>query len=232
MELINKKGMFYMTEKIIDANAKRHDLDAFNGLVFVHGLKDEPYTTDKIIAEHSGNKLKSVKRLITNNRSEFEDYGILRFEIAKLPGRGRPQKTYQLNEQQATFLITMLDNTPQVKQFKKNLVNEFYCMKQELTQRQINRAIEKPQRKMLMDAVKSWPNANQWSYRNMTQLLLKRATGGMTAQQIKKERHVKTALDGLTVKEQERYTQLENIAIGLVGLNKSWNEIKGLLLLA
>ena len=105
-------------------------------------------------------------------------------------------------------------------------------MKQELTQRQINRAIEKPQRKMLMDAVKSWPNANQWSYRNMTQLLLKRATGGMTAQQIKKERHVKTALDGLTVKEQERYTQLENIAIGLVGLNKSWNEIKGLLLLA
>ena len=156
----------------------------------------------------------------------------MRFEIAKLPGRGRPQKTYQLNEQQATFLITMLDNTPQVKQFKKNLVNEFYCMKQELTQRQINRAIEKPQRKMLMDAVKSWPNANQWSYRNMTQLLLKRATGGMTAQQIKKERHVKTALDGLTVKEQERYTQLENIAIGLVGLNKSWNEIKGLLLLA
>lgn len=66
----------------------------------------------------------------------------------------------------------------------------------------------------------------------MTQLLLKRATGGLTAQQIKKQRHVKVALDGLTVKEQERYKQLENIAIGLVGLNKTWNEIKGILLLA
>lgn len=66
----------------------------------------------------------------------------------------------------------------------------------------------------------------------MTQLLLKRATGGMTAQQIKKQRHVKVALDGLTLKEQERYKQLENIAIGLVGLNKTWDEIKGVLLLA
>lgn len=66
----------------------------------------------------------------------------------------------------------------------------------------------------------------------MTQLLLKRATGGLTAQQIKKQRHVKLALDGLTLKEQERYKQLENIAIGLVGLNKTWDEVKGVLLLA
>ena len=66
----------------------------------------------------------------------------------------------------------------------------------------------------------------------MTQLFLKRATGGLTAQQIKKQRHVKVALDGLTLKEQERYKQLENIAIGLVGLNKTWDEVKGVLLLA
>lgn len=224
-----------MTEKIIEANTKKHNLGAFNGLVFVHGLNNEPYTTDKIIAECSNNQLKVVKNLIRNHKKDFEDFGVLHFENAKpLKGSkgGRPIKTYHLNERQATLLITYLDNTPEVNQFKKNLVNEFYRMKRELTQRKINRAIEKLQRKTLMDAVKSWPNANQWSYRNMTQLLLKRATGGMTAQQIKKERHVKTALDGLTVKEQERYTQLENIAIGLVGLNKSWDEIKGLLLLA
>ena len=221
-----------MTEKVIEEAAKKHDLAGLAGLVFVHGLNEEPYTTDKIIAEHSGNSLHAVKVLIYNHKQDFEDFGILSFEMTKLPGRGRPQKTYHLNEQQATFLITMLDNTPQVKQFKKSLVREFYAMKQELTQRQINRAIEKPQRKTLMAAVKSWPNANQWSYRNMTQLLLKRATGGMTAQQIKKERHVKTALDGLTVKEQARYEQLENIAIGLVSLNKTWDEVKGVLLLA
>ncbi|MDM8334473.1 Rha family transcriptional regulator [Limosilactobacillus panis] len=221
-----------MTEKVIEEAAQKHNLAGLAGLVFVHGLNEEPYTTDKIIAEHSGNSLHAVKVLIYNHKQDFEDFGILSFEMTKLPGRGRPQKTYHLNEQQATFLITMLDNTPQVKQFKKSLVREFYAMKQELTQRQINRAIEKPQRKTLMDAVKSWPNAPRHIYINMTQLLLKRATGGMTAQQIKKERHVKTALDGLTVKEQARYEQLENIAIGLVSLNKTWDEVKGVLLLA
>lgn len=221
-----------MTEKVIEEAAKKHDLAGLAGLVFVHGLNEEPYTTDKIIAEHSGNSLHAVKVLIYNHKQDFEDFGILSFEMTKLPGRGRPQKTYHLNEQQATFLITMLDNTPQIKQFKKSLVREFYAMKQELTQRQINRAIEKPQRKTLMAAVKSWPNAPRHIYINMTQLLLKRATGGMTAQQIKKERHVKTALDGLTVKEQARYEQLENIAIGLVSLNKTWDEVKGVLLLA
>lgn len=221
-----------MTEKIIEEAAKQHDLAGLADLVFMHGLNEEPYTTDKIIAKNSGNSLHAVKVLIYNHKQDFEDFGILSFEMTKLPGRGRPQKTYHLNEQQATFLITMLDNTPQVKQFKKSLVREFYAMKQELTQRQINRAIEKPQRKTLMAAVKSWPNAPRHIYINMTQLLLKRATGGMTAQQIKKERHVKTALDGLTVKEQARYEQLENIAIGLVSLNKTWDEVKGVLLLA
>lgn len=201
-----------------------------NNLVFMHGLNEEPYTTDKIIAECSKNQLDNVKHLIRNHKRDFEEFGVLGFEIRKLNGRGRPQKTYHLNEQQATLLITYLDNTPEVNQFKKNLVHEFYRMRKELNQRQINRAIEKPQRKSLMDAVKEWSSANKWSYRNMTQLLLKRATG-LTAQQIKKQRHVKIALDGLTLKEQERYKQLENIAIGLVGLNKTWDEIKGVLLL-
>ncbi|MGN1282262.1 MAG: Rha family transcriptional regulator [Limosilactobacillus sp.] len=224
-----------MTKKIIEEAAKKHDLAGLAGLVFVHGLNEEPYTTDKIIAENSGNSLHAVKVIIYNHKDDLEKFGVLSFEMTKpLKGSkgGRPTKTYHLNEQQATLLIAMLDNTPQVTQFKVALVNEFYAMKQELTQRQINRAIEKPQRKTLMDAVKSWPNAPRHIYINMTQLLLKRATGGMTAQQIKKERHVKTALDGLTVKEQARYEQLENIAIGLVSLNKTWDEVKGVLLLA
>ena len=203
-----------------------------NDLVFMHGLNEEPYTTDKIIAECSKNQLDNVKHLIRNHKRDFEEFGVLGFEIRKLNGRGRPRKTYHLNEQQATLLITYLDNTPEVNQFKKNLVHEFYRMRKELNQRQINRAIEKPQRKSLMDAVKDWSHVTQWSYRNMTQLLLKRATGGLTAQQIKKQRHVKVALDGLTLKEQERYKQLENIAIGLVGLNKTWDEVKGIFLLA
>lgn len=226
--------MFNMTEKIIEAAGKRHNLTGFDGLVFVHGLNEEPYTTDKIIAEHSGNDLDSIRRLARSHKKDFEEFGVFGFEIRKpIKGSrgGRPEKIYHFNEQQATLLITYLDNTTQVNQFKKALVREFYRMKQELTQRQINRAVEKPQRKTLMDAVKNWPNANRWSYRNMTQLLLKQATG-LTAGQIKKQRNVDNSLDGLTVKEQERYNQLETIAIGLIGLNKTWDEVKGVLLLA
>lgn len=205
-----------------------------NELVFMHGLNEEPYTTDKIIAKCSDNSMHAVKVLIYGHKKDLEEFGVLSFEMTKpLKGSkgGRPIKTYHLNEQQATLLITYLDNTPQVNQFKKGLVREFYRMKKELATRQINRAIEKPQRKTLMDAVKEWPEANKWSYRNITQLLLKRATG-LTANQIKKQRQVKNSLDGLTVKEQERYKQLERIAIGLVGLGKTWNEIKGVMLLA
>lgn len=220
-----------MTEKIIEANTKKHNLGAFTGLVFVHGLDEEPYTTDKIIAECSNNSLHAVRQLIRTNKKRLEEFGILAFEMRKLKGRGRPEKIYHLTEQQATLLITFLDNTSKVVEFKVALVREFYRMKQELTQRQINRAVEKPQRRSLTDAIKGWPQAPRHIYINMTQLLLKQATG-LTAQQIKKQRHVKTALDGLTVKEQERYRQLENIAIGLVELNKTWDEVKGVLLLA
>lgn len=207
-------------------------MNLMNDLVFMHGLNEEPYTTDKIISNHSNNSLHAVRQLIRTNKARLEEFGILAFEMRKLDGRGRPEKIYHLNEQQSTLLITFLDNTPKVVSFKVSLVHEFYRMKKELTQRQINRAIEKPQRKTLMDAVKEWPKAPNHIYINMTRLLLKRATGGLTAQQIKKQRHVKVALDGLTLKEQERYKQLENIAIGLVGLNKTWDEVKGVLLLA
>lgn len=206
-------------------------MNYMNNLVFMHGLNEEPYTTDKIIADCSSNSLHAVRQLIRTNKKRLEEFGILAFEMRKLKGRGRPEKIYHLTEQQATLLITFLDNTSKVIEFKVTLVREFYRMRKELNQRQINRAIEKPQRKSLTDAIKEWPQAPDYIYINMTRLLLKRATG-LTAQQIKKQRHVKVALDGLTLKEQERYKQLENIAIGLAGLNKTWDEVKGVLLLA
>ncbi len=205
-----------------------------NELVFMHGLNEEPYTTDKIIAEHCGNDLASVRRLIRSHKKDLQMFGVYGFQIRKpLKGSkgGRPQKTYHLNEQQATLLITMLDNTPQVTRFKVALVHEFYTMKQELTQRQINRAVGKPQRKSLTDAIKDWPQANRWTYRNATELLCQQVTG-MSTQKLKKSRNVDTFPDGLTVKEQERYSQLEKIMIGLIGLGKTWSQIKAIMTLS
>ena len=56
----------------------------------------------------------------------------MRFKIATVKntvGAVNEEKTYYLNEPQATLLMTFMKNTNIVKQFKINLVKEFYRMK-------------------------------------------------------------------------------------------------------
>lgn len=199
-------------------------------LVFIGSVNAEPYTTDKIISDYSGNDLDSVRRLIRNHKNDFEEYGFLGFEIRKLKRRGRPEKIYHLNEMQATLLMTYLDNTEQVREFKKRLVRAFFQMRDEKLKQVRNRVIGIPQRRTLTDAIQQWEHGNRWSYKTITDLLLKQVTG-MNAKQLKASRHVKNAMDGLTIVEQTKYQQLENIVIGFIGLNKTYDQIKGILLL-
>lgn len=199
-------------------------------LVFLQSLKDEPYTTPEVIAEHTGIEYRSISDLIRRNKSELEYFGILRFEIVKINGRGRPKKVYHLNEQQATTLITFLDNTPQVKAFKVALVSEFFKMRDELTKRKINRIEEKPLRKTLTDAVKEWEHRTDWSYNHISNLLYKAVTG-MNAKQLKKARNpkAKASLDVLTSEEQEQYKKLETRVIGYLLAQMTFDQIKAML---
>ncbi|MDU8986939.1 Rha family transcriptional regulator [Ligilactobacillus animalis] len=199
-------------------------------LVFLQSLKDEPYTTPEVIAEHTGIEYRSISDLIRRNKSELEYFGILRFEIVKINGRGRPKKVYHLNEQQATTLITFLDNTPQVKSFKVALVAQFFKMRDELTKRKINRIEEKPLRKTLTDAIKEWEHRTDWSYNHISNLLYKAVTG-MNAKQLKKARNPqsKASLDVLTSEEQEQYKQLETRVIGYLLAQMTFGQIKAML---
>ena len=192
-------------------------------------LKAQPYTTPDVIASNTGNSLKAVNQLIRYKKEHLERFGILTFEMAKLNGRGRPRKIYHLNEQQATLLITFLVNTPQVELFKVALVKQFYEMRDELTKRNINRAIEKPVKKTLMDSVKNWKHASKYAYSNINKLLIKVATG-MNIQELKKQRgDAKTALDLLTSQEQEKYKELENKVIAFINADFDYSLIKALL---
>lgn len=192
-------------------------------------LKAQPYTTPEVIAANTGIKRRSVIDLIVRNKEELEQFGILRFEIVKINGRGRPRKIYHLNEQQATLLLTFLDNTPQIKAFKVALVKQFYEMRDELTKRNINRAIEKPVKKTLMDCIKKWKYASKYAYSNINRLLIKGATG-LSINALKKERgDAKVALDLLTSQEQEKYKQLEQKAIAYIEANFDYQLIKALL---
>lgn len=200
-----------------------------NELVFMQSLQDDPYTTDKVIAKYSGNDLYSVRRLIRENKKELEFFGILGFEIRKLNGRGRPEKIYHLNEQQATTLITFLDNTPQVKVFKVSLVAEFFKLRDEKAKWKVQRLSEKPIKKELQDAVKNWKYNKPFMHKNINDLLLKSVTG-MNATKLKEVRgNAKTGLDLLTVKEQERYEQNERKTIAYIEAGFTYKQIKALL---
>ncbi|MGO5385414.1 Rha family transcriptional regulator [Ligilactobacillus salivarius] len=195
-------------------------------------LKAEPYTTPEIIANNTGTKRKSILDLISRNKEHLERFGVLRFEMAKPPKEskgGRPRKIYHLNEQQATLLITFLDNTPQVELFKVALVKQFYEMRDELNKRNLNRAIEKPIKKTLNDCIKDWKYTNKHAYSNINRLLIKVATG-MSIQELKKSRgDAKTALDLLTSQEQETYKTLENKVIAYINADFDYSLIKALL---
>ncbi|WP_274355312.1 Rha family transcriptional regulator [Ligilactobacillus salivarius] len=192
-------------------------------------LKAQPYTTPEVIAANTGIKRRSVIDLIARNKEELEQFGILRFEIVKINGRGRPRKIYHLNEQQATLLLTFLDNTPQIKAFKVALVKQFYEMRDDLTKRNINRVIEKPVKKTLMDCIKKWKYASKYAYSNINRLLIKGATG-LSIKALKKERgDAKAALDLLTSQEQEKYKQLEQKVIAYIEANFDYQLIKALL---
>lgn len=194
-------------------------------LVYLDGAK-EPYTTSEIIAECAEIERISVRKLIENHKEDLEVFGILSFEMTKInDGRGRPRKIYHLNEQQATLLITYLDNTKPVREFKKNLVSAFFEMRDELTKIRIERASERPKRLALNEAINRWENAPKMAYSTVYNLLLKGVTGYNKAQ-LTAKRGGETGIDCLNSIELAQYQALEDMAIALINLNFSYQDIK------
>ena len=196
-------------------------------LVYMDGKK-EPYTTSEIIAECAEVTHHTIQELLRKHKADFENYGIIAFEMRKLDGRGRPMKIYRLNEQQATLLITYLKNTEPVRQFKMNLVKAFFEMRDELSKRYLQRELEKPKRKTLTESIKSWEKAPQHAYSTLTNLLLKGATGKNKAQ-LMQERESENGIDSLTSAELTNYQRLEDMAIAMINLNMRYSEIKELI---
>ena len=99
---------------------------------FVVEYDGTPSVSHTIIAQNTDNEARSVRLLIENHLNDFEEFGVLSFEMTKPLNTdlgGRPSKIYYLNEPQATLLLTYLQNTPIVREFKKALVKEFYQLR-------------------------------------------------------------------------------------------------------
>ncbi|MBU5230017.1 Rha family transcriptional regulator [Intestinimonas butyriciproducens] len=207
-----------------------------NDLVFLdpNRLDAIPFTTSKVIAEVTGMNHRRVKDAIRKHESTFLEFGLLGAYETESSG-GRPEEIVKLNEEQATFLMTLLKNTPTVVAFKKELVRQFYAMRRELVSRQVNRAKMLPTRRDLTDAIRDCipesPHKGMW-YKHYTDLAY-RAAFGMSAAQLRKARNApkgSVAADYLTAEEMDNVVRITKQIGVLVEMRMDYQQIKRMLL--
>ncbi len=92
------------------------------------------------IAKFSGNKYESIRRLMIDNRNEFEELGI---EYKTKRNINVDFKSIKLNEEQTTFLLILMRNNPTVIKFKFNLVKQFMALKDMICETNQHQLIEK-----------------------------------------------------------------------------------------
>ena len=193
----------------------------------------EPYTTSEIIAEGTGIEHRKLRDTIRKYKTELETFGLSASYQAESSG-GRPATGYILNEQQSTFLLTLLKNTPVVVAFKKELVRQFFIMRDELARRRELRVIGKPIRRSLTDALRDSGEVERMhghAYSAFTDLALKLATGQI-ARQLRRERgadKAARAVDILTAEEMEAYQRKEAAIAVLLDAGLCYDAIKAAL---
>ena len=194
-------------------------------LVYIDGRK-EPYTLSSIISDNAEITHHAVKEQIRKHLAELEKFGKVAFKMTPSES-GQSKRDYILNEQQATLLITFLRNTAPVIAFKSSLVKAFFELRNEVVEFRYQRALEKPKRKTLHDSIENWEQAPKHAHSTVTNLLLK-GTTGMNKRQLVASRGGKNGIDSLTSQELIRYQALEDMAIALINLNMTYQEIKGM----
>ena len=99
--------------------------------------KNDVYTDSWIVAVGIGREHDTVTKSIKKFKKDFEELGKIRFMDCQSenPKGGRPKKIYELDEAQAIFLLTLMDNSKIVVEFKKALSLEFVKMRQFILER-------------------------------------------------------------------------------------------------
>lgn len=110
----------------------------------VYFRKNDAFTDSLVIAEATNNQHESLMRLIKQHKKRLEKFGQIEFMDLKSenPKGGRPKKYCWLNEPQATLLISFLDNSDVVADFKVELVRQFYEMRKLLMERNTEAWVE------------------------------------------------------------------------------------------
>lgn len=90
-------------------------------------INNQATTTSLDVAKGVGNEHRAVLKLIKNHKERLQKFGQLNSALeVRNPAGGRFTTYFELNEAQATLLLTMMKNTPRVLDFKVVLVEAFF----------------------------------------------------------------------------------------------------------
>lgn len=92
-------------------------------------------TSTLIIAQNTHNEHASVIALVRKYQGDLQDFGEVDLKSTRPERGGHPIESAELNEQQATLLLTYMRNSPIVRSFKKSLVRAFFEMAQKVKMR-------------------------------------------------------------------------------------------------
>lgn len=103
------------------------------------------YVSTSIISKKCKVEHRSILQLIKTHKIDIEDFGKLLEDKEKIP-KGRPLNVFLLNEEQFTFLVTLMQNSITTVQAKKLITKEFFNMRkwilEQKTQKQNQQYIE------------------------------------------------------------------------------------------
>ncbi len=136
---------------------------------------NESFVTIDTLVSFSGNAEVAVRQLLRDNESDIMDFsekilnfnGFSGFRRINANSKTIDWDKVRLNEDQASYLLTLMKNSPEVKTFKKNLIKEFRALK---NQKQKNLTpIEHMAiaNKMLLDFL-VWDGNDNWGARSLS----------------------------------------------------------------
>ena len=104
--------------------------------------RNEVFTNSWVIAEGTDNSHRAITAIIEKYQKDIVHFGKLSDHLKCHEVSGKKIKVYDLNEEQATFVITLLRNSKKVVEFKRNLVEQFYKMRRFILEKQSKAWIE------------------------------------------------------------------------------------------
>lgn len=196
-----------------------------NELTFVY--KEKAFTNSLIISKGAGVDHRSTYLLIEKYKTELEEFGRISFQMTPLETNGGIQKVkvYRLNEEQATFLISLMKNTKPVVDFKKELVKQFYMMKsyiQALIAARSEFPLLTENIKLIHDNPKPYHFSNECD-------MINRIVTGMSAKQLREKHGIvkgESIRPFLTSEQIEKLEILQKVDIGLLISVPDYNQRK------